>query len=50
MSGTRAAAVATIARIPYLNAEPFYALWSEAPATTVDLPPRALGRPTSVAD
>ncbi len=41
--GTRTAAVATIARIPYLNSEPFYALWDEAPGTTVDLPPRALG-------
>lgn len=40
--GTRAA-VATIARIPFLNSEPFYALWDEAPGTTVDLPPRALG-------
>lgn len=37
------AAVATIARIPYLNSEPFYARWHEAPGRTVDLPPRALG-------
>ena len=36
-------AVATIARIPYLNSAPFYARWDEAPGTTVDLPPRALG-------
>lgn len=36
-------AVATIARIPYLNSEPFYARWSEAPGVSVDLPPRALG-------
>lgn len=36
-------AVATIARIPYLNSEPFYGRWSEAPGTTVDLPPRLLG-------
>ena len=36
-------AVATIARIPYLNSAPFYARWEEAPGTTVDLPPRALG-------
>jgi len=43
VSGTRTAAVATIARIPYLNSEPFYALWSDAPGTTFDLPPRALG-------
>jgi chorismate dehydratase len=42
MSGTRAA-VATIARIPYLNSEPFYAQWHAAPGTSVDLPPRALG-------
>jgi len=42
VSGTRAA-VATIARIPYLNAEPFYARWDDAPGTSVDLPPRALG-------
>ena len=40
---TTAAAVATIARIPYLNSEPFYARWREAPGSTVDLPPRALG-------
>ena len=36
-------AVATIARIPYLNSAPFYARWHEAPGTTIDLPPRALG-------
>jgi len=36
-------AVATIARIPYLNSEPFYGRWSEAPGTTLDLPPKALG-------
>jgi chorismate dehydratase len=42
VSGTRAA-VATIARIPYLNSEPFYARWDDAPGTSVDLPPRALG-------
>lgn len=38
-----ATALAVLARIPYLNSEPFYARWDEAPATTVDLPPRALG-------
>ena len=44
MSETRAATtLATLARIPYLNAAPFYVRWSEAPGTTVDLPPRALG-------
>jgi chorismate dehydratase len=36
-------AVATIARIPYLNSAPFYARWHEAPGTTIDLPPRLLG-------
>jgi chorismate dehydratase len=42
--GTRATAtLATLARIPYLNAAPFYVRWAEAPGTTVDLPPRALG-------
>lgn len=52
MSGTPAvrgdgdaatATLATLARIPYLNAAPFYVRWDEAPGTTVDLPPRALG-------
>jgi chorismate dehydratase len=38
-----ATALAVLARIPYLNSEPFYARWAEAPGTTVDLPPRALG-------
>jgi chorismate dehydratase len=33
----------TLARIPYLNAAPFYVRWAEAPGTTIDLPPRALG-------
>jgi chorismate dehydratase len=37
------ATLATLARIPYLNAAPFYVRWNEAPGTTVDLPPRALG-------
>ena len=35
--------LATLARIPYLNAAPFYVRWAEAPGTTIDLPPRALG-------
>lgn len=35
--------LATLARIPYLNAAPFYVRWADAPGTTVDLPPRALG-------
>jgi len=34
---------ATVARIPYLNAEPFYAHWSALPGTTVDRVPRRLG-------
>jgi chorismate dehydratase len=37
------ATLSTLARIPYLNAAPFYVRWKEAPGTTVDLPPRALG-------
>jgi len=37
------ATLATLARIPYLNAAPFYVRWAEAPGTTIDLPPRALG-------
>lgn len=44
MSDLRATAtIATLARIPYLNAAPFYVRWGEAPGATVDLPPRALG-------
>ncbi len=44
MSETRATAtLATLARIPYLNAAPFYVRWDHAPGATVDLPPRALG-------
>lgn len=31
------------ARIPYANAAPFYALWSEAPFAVRNLPPRDLG-------
>jgi chorismate dehydratase len=38
-----ATALAVLARIPFLNSAPFYARWDEAPGTTVDLPPRALG-------
>jgi chorismate dehydratase len=37
------ATLATLARIPYLNAAPFYVRWADAPGTTIDLPPRALG-------
>jgi chorismate dehydratase len=37
------ATLATLARIPYLNAAPFYVRWAAAPGTTIDLPPRALG-------
>jgi len=32
------------ARIPYANAAPFYALWSDAPFAVRNLPPRDLGR------
>ena len=32
-----------VARIPYLNAEPYYADWSNLPGTSVDLVPRRLG-------
>jgi chorismate dehydratase len=32
-----------VARIPYLNAEPFYASWESLPAASVDLVPRRLG-------
>lgn len=34
----------TAARIPYANAAPFYALWSEAPFAVRNLVPRELGR------
>lgn len=37
------ATLTTLARIPFLNAAPFYVRWAEAPGTTIDLPPRALG-------
>jgi hypothetical protein len=44
VSDARATAtLATLARIPYLNAAPFYVRWAEAPGATVDLPPRTLG-------
>jgi chorismate dehydratase len=44
VSDVRATAtLATLARIPYLNAAPFYVRWADAPGATVDLPPRALG-------
>jgi chorismate dehydratase len=42
--GPAADAGPVIARIPYLNSEPFYARWDEAPGPTIDLPPRALGQ------
>src|SRR5262249_62028266 len=32
-----------VARIPYLNAEPYYADWDQLPGTSVDLVPRRLG-------
>jgi chorismate dehydratase len=34
----------TAARIPYVNAAPFYALWSDAPFAVRNLVPRELGR------
>jgi chorismate dehydratase len=34
----------TVARIPYLNAQPFYADWPSLPARSVDLVPRRLGQ------
>jgi len=34
---------AVLARIPYLNAQPFYVDWNDAPGTSVDLVPRRLG-------
>ena len=44
MSEPRATtSLTTLARIPFLNAAPFYVRWAEAPGATVDLPPRALG-------
>lgn len=32
-----------VARIPYLNAEPYYARWHNLPGTSIDLVPRRLG-------
>lgn len=42
-AGIASIEIAVLARIPYLNAEPFYVNWEGAPGATVDLPPRALG-------
>jgi chorismate dehydratase len=42
--GRATATLTTLARIPYLNAAPFYVRWADAPGTTIDLPPRALGQ------
>lgn len=42
-AATTTATLATVARIPYLNAAPFYVHWAEAPGVTIDLPPRTLG-------
>ena len=33
MSGASPTTLATLARIPYLNAAPFYVRWSDAPGT-----------------
>ncbi len=41
---SRAITATVAARIPYANAAPFYALWSEAPFAVRNLVPRELGR------
>jgi len=44
MNPTRVTTTTVAARIPYANAAPFYALWSEAPFAVRNLTPRDLGR------
>lgn len=44
MSPARLTTATVAARIPYANAAPFYALWSEAPFAVRNLVPRDLGR------
>ena len=44
MNPTRPITGTVAARIPYANAAPFYALWSDAPFSVRNLPPRDLGR------
>jgi chorismate dehydratase len=44
MSTSRLTTATVAARIPYANAAPFYALWSEAPFAVRNLVPRELGR------
>src|SRR5436189_2108960 len=41
---TRLTTRTVAARIPYANAAPFYALWSDAPFAVRNLVPRDLGR------
>ena len=43
-ASTRLTTSTVAARIPYANAAPFYALWSEAPFAVRNLVPRDLGR------
>src|SRR5438093_1889343 len=43
-SASRLTSAAVAARIPYANAAPFYALWSDAPFAVRNLVPRELGR------
>src|SRR5258706_10614462 len=44
MSTSRPLTSTVAARIPYANAAPFYALWSDAPFAVRNLVPRDLGR------
>ena len=44
MNPIRSGTATVAARIPYANAAPFYALWSEAPFAVRNLTPRDLGR------
>lgn len=44
MNPSRLTTATVAARIPYANAAPFYALWSDAPFAVRNLPPRDLGR------
>jgi chorismate dehydratase len=41
--GATGVAALTVARIPYVNAQPFYAEWDRLPGASVDLVPRRLG-------
>lgn len=44
MNPSRLTTATVAARIPYVNAAPFYALWADAPFAVRNLPPRDLGR------